>query len=163
RLFPLRRISRFRVPFALSQFPVGAYPHRSQPRSLGRPVHKAKPEWLSPPQPPSSRRRNTWPACCTRGVAASIAMKVALDSDPQRSPAEHKRYKQPSVLIRRDPMQRTRTNPDGRLTPLRRVPGWALAAGALAAAAAVLATPATAGPKGMIIVRPLGTVKITID
>ena len=60
-------------------------------------------------------------------------------------------------------MQRTRRNPDWRLTHLRWVPGWALVASALAAAAAFLATPATAGPKGMIIVRPLGTVKLTID
>jgi hypothetical protein len=60
-------------------------------------------------------------------------------------------------------MHRTRTTPDWRLTPVRRVPGWALVASALAAAAAFLATPAIAGPKGMIIVRPLGTVKITID
>jgi hypothetical protein len=54
-------------------------------------------------------------------------------------------------------MQRTRRTPE--LLPLQ----WAAVATALAATMTFLTTPANAGPKGMITVRPLGTTKITID
>lgn len=54
-------------------------------------------------------------------------------------------------------MSHTSSHPHQR--PLRR----ALVAGALLAAAMILTTPAVAGPKGKITVRPLGNVTITID
>ncbi len=54
-------------------------------------------------------------------------------------------------------MQQTQGTPDWR--PVR----WAGVATALAAAMTLLAHPAMAGPKGTIVVRPLGTATITLD
>jgi hypothetical protein len=113
------------APLRVFAVPAGFFPHRSSPCSLSKPFHQANPERLPPRQPPPYRRRNTGPACCTRGVAVRIALRVSPDSDPQNSPAEQNRYKQTSVQIRRDPMQRTRNTPDWR--PFR----GALVAGAL--------------------------------
>ena len=54
-------------------------------------------------------------------------------------------------------MRLTRRSPD------RRRSGWVLGASALVAGLIALAGPASAGPKGTIIVHPLGNQKITID
>jgi hypothetical protein len=52
---------------------------------------------------------------------------------------------------------------DRRGNPDRRPSRWSPAASALVAALALLTTPALAGPKGMIVVRPLGNLTINID
>src|SRR5438067_1588492 len=59
--------------------------------------------------------------------------------------------------MRRKPLKHSRRTVD-RL-PFR----WAIVASALVAATMCLTMPAIAGPKGTIVVRPLGDMKITID
>ena len=60
-------------------------------------------------------------------------------------------------------MKQTRRNPSCRPIHLRWVPAWALVASAIAAATTFLTSTATAGPKGVIVIRPLGSAKITVD